>query len=707
MNIENRENPERPASGDDPVSPERTGRPFGSWASPITAATVAAGGTGVGHAIGHRAELWWSELRPTEGGRVVLVSQSTDGTTTDRLAAPYSARTRVHEYGGGAWWPGAERLYFANWGDQRLYQLPTGSPDADPVPLTPEPSIAAGWRYADGAEHPDGTWIACVREDHHTAGDEPAGDGPPGEARNEVVAISVSGAAADGGAGDGTEPTVLVSGPDFVSTPRFSPDGRWLSWIQWDHPNMPWETTTLCAVPVFADMRIGNVQTVAAGRSNPRESIHGANWTADGRLLFSSDDTGYWNLYAWMPGSADVTPLTGLTDAEIGAPPWVFGTQRWVELDDGRLVVAITRNAEDSLAVLPGTPTAAGPAPLAPIETPGHGELGGLAALGGSRISYVGSGPTSLATIVEVDIDGEGDGSGPTATVRRPADDLGVSDAWFARPEAVTFTSAGRQSHCFFYPPTGDGLTGLPGERPPLIVMGHGGPTAHSGPGLSAKIQFWTSRGFAVADVNYGGSSGFGRAYRDLLQDQWGIVDVQDCINAANHLAETGRVDGARLAIRGGSAGGFTVLTALIETDLFAAGTSLYGVADLTALAADTHKFESRYLDGLIGPYPERRDRYEERSPINRTDGLSSPLLVLQGTEDEIVPPSQSEAIVAALAAKGVPHAYVPFEGEQHGFRIGENIVRSLEVELWFYGRVLGIDPADDITPPAGAVGLG
>lgn len=676
-------------------------RAFGSWPSPIKAATVAAGGTGVGSAIAHRSDVWWSELRPTEAGRVVLVSRSADGSITDRLPAPFSARTRVHEYGGGAWWPGADGIYFANWADQRLYLLPTAADavgdDVDPVPLTAAPAVPAGWRYADGSEHPDGSWVACVREDHHGVGDETEGGGRA-EAANEIVAIPL-GAAKTTGA-EPVEPTVLVSGPDFVSTPRFSPDGRWLSWVQWDHPNMPWETTTLCAVPVFADMRIGNVQTVSAGRANPAESIHGANWTADGRLVFSSDDNGYWNLYSWTPGSNASTALTALDGAEIGGPAWNFGTQRWTELGDGRLVVAITDRAEDSLAVLDSTPSSAGPVQLQAITTPGHGELGGLHTVADATITYVGSGPKSLATIVSVDAD-----SG-VSEVLRQADDLGVSDEWFSRPEAVQFASAGRQSHCFFYPPTGADLEGLPGELPPLIVMGHGGPTAHSGPGLSSKIQFWTSRGFAVADANYGGSSGFGRAYRDLLQGQWGVVDVEDCINAAYHLAETGRVDGSRLAIRGGSAGGFTVLTALIESDMFAAGTSLYGVADLTALAADTHKFESRYLDGMIGPYPERRDLYEERSPINRTEGLSSPLLVLQGTEDEIVPPSQSEAIVAALAAKGVPHAYVAFEGEQHGFRIGENIIRSLEVELWFYGRVLGIEPADQIEPPAGAVGL-
>lgn len=292
-------------------------------------------------------------------------------------------------------------------------------------------------------------------------------------------------------------------------------------------------------------------------------------------------------------------------------------------------------------------------------------------------------------------------------TIRRPADDTGIEQRWFSQAQAIAYESAGRTAHAFYYPPTGPDMSAPDGELPPLIVMGHGGPTAHAGSALNLKTQFWTSRGFAVVDVNYGGSSGFGRAYRHLLQGAWGIVDVEDCINAATHLAKQGLADPARLAIRGGSAGGLTVLLSLIRSDAFAAGTSLYGVADLTALAADTHKFESRYLDGLVGPYPERRDLYEERSPINHTDQFSSPLLVLQGLEDEVVPPQQSEAIVGALNAKGVPHAYVAFEGEQHGFRKAENIIRSLEVELWFYGRILGFEPNDTIEPAAGAVGLG
>ncbi len=668
--------------------------PFGSWPSPISAELVAAGGVGVGGPAVDGTRIWWSELRPSESGRLVLVSKDGDDAAIDRLQPPWSARTRVHEYGGGAWWLGADDLYFAEWSDQRLYRLPAVDDPASPAgpePLTPEPAVPAGWRYADGREHPDGDWLVCVREDHHGIA-----DGGKAEPSNEIVAIATAPA-------DGVEPVVLVSGPDFVAAPRFSADGRWLSWIQWNHPNMPWDDTTLCAAPVFANMRIGNVQIVAGGGESSRESIHGADWTADGRLMFSSDRSGFWNLYAWSPARHETSTITELEGSEIGAPPWVFGVQRWTELGDGRLVVAVTTEAVDSLAVVEpevGSASADELAPLRPLELADVSVVSAVTAAGPGRVALVGAGPTALSSVMELDVD-----SG-AVIVRRPADDPGVDRRWYAAATPIRYESGGRQAHAFFYPPTGADMAGPGAEAPPLIVMGHGGPTSHAGTALSLKIQYWTSRGFAVVDVNYGGSSGFGRHYRELLQGTWGIVDVEDCVNAATHLAAERLVDGRRLAIRGGSAGGFTVLAALVRSDAFAAGTSLYGVADLTALAADTHKFESRYLDGLVGPFPQRRDLYDERSPINHTDRLSSPLLVLQGLEDEIVPPNQSEAIVAALAAKGVPHAYVAFEGEQHGFRRAETIIRSLEVELWFYGRILGFEPADRIEPPAGAVGL-
>ncbi len=667
-------------------------QPYGSWPSPISAAALAEGGIRIGGVARRGGETWWSELRPAEAGRSVLVR---DG--VDVLAAPWSARTRVHEYGGGAWWLGERAVYFAHWDDQRLHRL---DPDADePTALTPEPPSLAGWRFADGREHPTDDWIVCVRERHG-----PAGDDQQAEAINELVAIPAP-RLGHAPSADLAEPTILGSGPDrtepdadFVAAPRFSADGRWLSWIRWDHPRMPWDGTELCVAPVFGGMRLGNVQVVAGGA---HEAIHGADWTADGRLVYSTDRSGFWNLHEWTPGSDADRPITRLTGAEIGGPQWVFGLQRWTELADGRLAAIVTRDATDRLVTIDG-------GDIAEVSTP-FVEIESIAATTDGHVIAHGQSGTSLAAIVELTTGGE------RVAVHRPPDELGIDDAWFSRAESVRFRSGpdgGREAHAFVYRPTGPGGLveggGAPdvGELPPLVVMGHGGPTAHATPALNLRAQYWTSRGFVVADVNYGGSSGFGRSYRRLLDDAWGIVDVEDCIAIAERLADDGVVDRNRMAIRGGSAGGFTVLRALTSSTVFSAGTNLFGVADLEALARDTHKFESRYLDGLIGPYPERRDIYVERSPINHTDHLSCPLLVLQGLEDEIVPPNQSEAIVSALAAKGIPHAYVAFEGEQHGFRQEANIIRSYEVELWFYGRVFGFTPADHIEPPAGAVGL-
>lgn len=663
---------------------------YGSWPSPLTAELLAAGGVGVGAAsarsdLDGADEIWWSEARSTEAGRVVIVRQRADGSITDALPAPWSARTAVHEYGGGAWFHGPDHVYFSNWVDQRLYRIDAstaGDTDADPEPISPEPEEARAWRYADGRVSPDGSWIVCVGEDHHT---EVVAE--HGEAVNSLVALPA----------DGGEPLVLSSKTDFVAAPRFSPDGRWLSWFSWNHPDMPWDATTLCAAPVWQserELRLGNVKVVAGG---PDIAVHGSDWTADGRLVFSDDRTGWWNLYQWVPGDDSDTALTSLFDAEIGGPHWVFGVQHWTETADGRLFATVTRDAVDSLAeVVDGE--------LVPVHTPDAGfvSVGSL----GVRLLVTANHHEGMPTIEVLDPD-----SDDRRTIR-PADQLGFHPAWFSRAQSISYPSNGRTAHAFFYPPTGldEGgdaiITGDGNELPPLVVIGHGGPTAHTDPSLNLKIQYWTTRGFAVVDVNYGGSTGFGRSYRQLLNGNWGIVDVEDCVNAARFLAGEGLVDPERLAIRGGSAGGFTVLAALTGTDVFAAGTSLYGVADLEALATDTHKFESRYLDGMIGPYPDAKEVYEERSPINHTDGFSCPLLVLQGAEDEVVPPNQAEAIVAALAAKGLPHAYLLFEGEQHGFRRSENIVRSLEAELWFYGRVFGFEPADTIEPIGDAVGL-
>jgi dipeptidyl aminopeptidase/acylaminoacyl peptidase len=691
---------------------------YGTWPSPLSADLVAAGSVGLGGPVPFAGGVVWSELRPAEAGRAVLVGRTgpRESPAVDLLEAPWSARTLVHEYGGGAWWPGRDRLYFCHWADQRLYRfipaelaLVIPAPDEseagaegagagtgpDPEALTPEPPAPRAWRYADGREHPSERWLVCVRERH--------GDGP--EAVNELVAIATGPVPEDGPA----EPRVVGAGPDgtpqadFVAAPRFSPDGRWLSWIRWDHPRMPWDGTELCVAPVFAGLRLGNTQVVAGGEA---ESIQGADWAADGRLVFSTDRSGFWNLHTWTPGSGAHQPLTALDGAEIGAPQWVFGTQHWTELPGGRLVAVVTEAAVDRLVVVEPSGS------LSPVGSD-LVSVAELTATDRGTILVNGSTATVLPALLELSPDGA-----VVAEIRSPAallvDGEPLDPAWFSTARTFSYPSGrdpsgpggARQAHAFFYPPTGAGRHGPAGERPPLVVMGHGGPTAHASAALSLRIQYWTSRGFAVADVNYGGSTGFGRAYRQLLNGAWGVVDVEDSVAVALELARAGEVDRDRLAIRGGSAGGFTVLSALVQSEVFSAGTNLFGVADLEALARDTHKFESRYLDSLVGPYPERRDLYQERSPINHTDGLSCPLLVLQGLEDEVVPPNQSEAIVAAVAAKGIPHAYLAFEGEQHGFRQHDNIVRSYEVELWFYGRVFGFEPADPIEPPAGAVGL-
>lgn len=665
---------------------EASSAPFGSWPSPLSASLIAAGAAGLGGAAARIAsdgstEVWWTEARPSEAGRVVLVRQLADGTTIDALPPPWSVRTRVHEYGGGDWFHGPDHVYFSSWADQRLYRIEadTAGTDAaaEPEAITPEPEEPHGWRFADGRVSPDGGWIVCVSEDHHAAV-----VAEHGEAVNALVAIPV----------DGGDPTVLSDKTDFVAGPRFSPDGRWLSWYCWDHPNMPWDVSRLVAAPVWVsndELRLGNVKVVV---SRDDESVHGADWLADGRLVFSSDRSGFWNLHTWRPGDTDDQILTTLVGAEIGGPAWVFGTKQWTETADGRIVSCVITDAVSSLAEVLGDGT------LRSIPTP----FAGVSALApmGDDLLLLGSSADALPTIAVVAVD-----SGDMRTIRA-SDDLHVDPDWFSEAQPISYPSGDRRSHAFFYPPTGPGMQSAGGERPPLVVIGHGGPTSHTSPDLSLKVQYWTSRGIAVVDVNYGGSSGFGRRYRQQLDDAWGIVDVEDCVNAARHLAEQGLVDGSRMAIRGGSAGGFTVLAALTQSDVFSAGTSLYGVADLEALATDTHKFESRYLDGLVGPYPAAKHIYDERAPINHTDGFSCPLLVLQGDEDEIVPPNQAEAIVAAVAEKGLPHAYILFEGEQHGFRKSENIVRSLEAELWFYGRVFGFEPTDEIAPIDGAVGL-
>jgi len=681
--------------------------PYGSWPSPITASRLVEGAAGVGEIRADGDDVWWNEQRPGEGGRYQLVRWSSGGNRHDLFPVwdptgegpNWNARTSVMEYGGGAWGVRDGVVVFANWGDQRLYRVGSSGRD-EPVAISPAPSVPRGFRWSEPTWLGD-DWLICVRESH-----EPDVVASHGEAMNELVAIPLDGSAVD----DPSRVRVLASGPDFVHSPAIatSVDGpARLAWIQWDHPRMPWDGTELVLADIVRDETgvpagLSNERIVAGG---PTESIVQPGFLADGTLVFCTDRTGWWNPWR-LRSEGEVEPVIegGGIDGEIGGALWVGGLRWWTEIEPNHLVVSLTRDGADTLAVIDPDGR------LRELET-SFSEIGQVVAGGNEKIHdvlVVAGTPIDEAAPYGIEVLEPG-GDWPTAALQqlRPDRDLGMGSEWFSKPHHITFDSAGgRQAHGLFYEPTNPEVQAPHDALPPLVVMIHGGPTSAARNRLELGKQFWTSRGFAVVDVNYGGSTGYGRPFRDLLQGTWGIVDVEDAVAAAEHLAEEGLVDGDQLAIRGGSAGGYTTLAALCFHHAFKAGASHYGVADLSALAAETHKFESRYLDGLVGPYPEATHTYDERSPIGHTDGFSAPLIVFQGSEDEVVPPAQAEMIVEALAAKQIPHAYLLFEGEQHGFRKAENIVRALEAELWFYGRVFGFTPADPIEPVDGAVGL-
>jgi dipeptidyl aminopeptidase/acylaminoacyl peptidase len=633
--------------------------PFGSWRSPVAPDTAAAGGRRLAApAFAADGAVWWAEGRPAEGGRVVLVRRPSGGAPEDVTPAGFNVRTRVHEYGGGAWaLVAADRVLFVNFDDQRLYMQRL---DEGPVAISPEPPDPAALRYADMRACPDGRTAVCVREVH-------AG----GEAENQIVSVALDGSA---------EPAVLASGRDFYSFPRVSPDGAWLAWTCWDHPNMPWDGTELWLAPLEDS---GDATLVAGG---PEESVFQPEWDPQGRLHFVSDREGWWNLYR---DEGEIVVQLTAEEAELGHPQWLFGGSTYAFLEDGSIVCIRCDRGEERLFLL--EPEAEW---LRDLELPYTSFGFPSLSTRGSEIAFAAASPVRETAVVVFDADGR-----ECEEVRGAAEES-IDGAYVPIPRPIEFpTSGGETAHGFFYPPTNGDFAALEGELPPLIVQSHGGPTSHATPALDREFLFWTSRGFGVVDVNYRGSSGYGRAYRQRLRGEWGAVDIEDCIAATRHLADGGEADRERLAIRGGSAGGYATLCALVFHDDFAAGASYYGVADAETLATDTHKFESRYLDGLIGPYPQERELYRERSPIHFVERLRAPVILFQGLEDEVVPPSQAETMVAALKRNGVPHAYLAFAGEAHGFRRAETEIRCLEAELYFYGRILGFDPADDLEP--------
>jgi dipeptidyl aminopeptidase/acylaminoacyl peptidase len=638
--------------------------PYGAWRSPLTADLIVAGSVGLSQVHTDGADIYWAEGRPSEGGRVVVVRRAPDGATRDVNPAPFNARTRVHEYGGGSFLPHRGTLFFTNYADQRLYRqdpnaegISEGS--GEPRALTP----AGGLRYADMVFDQRRERLICVCEAH----DEGA------EARNFLAAVPARGGA----------PTPLHEGRDFYAAPRLSPDGTQLAWLAWDHPNMPWDAAELWLAEVAEDGTLREARMVAGGAG---DACFQPEWSPDGALHVVAERSGWWNLYRLREDALE--PLCPM-EAEFGEPMWAFGTRTYGFDQDGAIICSWAQNAVWRLGRLdPATKE------LRAIDAP-FDQYDYLRVANGQAV-FVGSSGVALPAVVRLDLR-----SGAVETLRR-ASDVELDTGSISRAQAVEFpTTGGRTAYGFFYPPRNKEYVAPAGEKPPLLVMSHGGPTGNTRSTLRLGTQYWTSRGVAVLDVNYGGSTGYGRAYRERLDGQWGVVDVDDCCNGARWLAAQGLADGERMAITGGSAGGYTTLAALTFRDVFKAGASHFGVGDLEALAQDTHKFESRYLDRLIGPYPARRDLYLERSPINHVSALECPVAFFQGAEDRVVPPNQAEAMVAALRSKGVPVAYVLFEGEQHGFRKAQNIKRALEGEFYFYSRIFGFEPAEPLEPLA------
>lgn len=636
--------------------------PYGSWKSPITSDLIVSETIGLGQVVLDGQDVYWIEVRPSEGGRSVIVRRTADGQVTDMTPLPFNARTRVHEYGGGDFAVKAGTLYFSNFVDQRVYCLVPGS---EPQPLTSGENL----RYADGVVDRRRGRIICVCEDHTLAGHE---------AVNTLVSLALD---TDTSGRDLSRPYTLVSGNDFYSSPRLSPDGSRLAWLTWNHPQMPWDGTELWVGELEADGSVGHSEHVMGGTG---ESIFQPEWSPDGVLHFVAERGGWWNLYCWRAGK--IVPLCEKA-AEFGLPQWIFGMSTYGFVSSGRIICSYVEAGSSHLASLD---TATGK--LAVIETP-YSTIRSVL-VGSGYVVFVGGSPTEPASIVRLDLD--------TAQIQvlRRSSMVTVDREYFSIPEAIEFpTEHGLSAYAYFYAPQNRDYVAPVAERPPLLVQSHGGPTSATTSTLKLAVQYWTSRGIAVLDVNYGGSTGYGQAYRQRLDGQWGIVDVDDCVNGAAYLVARGVVDGERLMITGGSAGGYTTLCALTFRDTFKAGASYFGLSDLEGLVHDTHKFESRYTYRLVAAYPEGREIYRERSPIHFTSHLSCPAIFFQGLEDKIVLPNQSELMVEALRAKGLPVAYIAFAGEGHGFRRAENIRRSLEAELYFYSRIFGFALADAVEP--------
>ena len=626
-------------------------KPCGTWESPITSEMLVGGAVRLGEIVVDGDDVWWAETRPDEGGRTVLVRNGTDQTDQN-----INVRTLVHEYGGSAWRVRNGVLVYSQYSDQRLYRL---DKLGNSIPLTPEPEIQRSYRYADGRITNNENWYVCVRELHASSAEEPS---------NEIVAVPLDGS---------QQIKVLVSGPDFVSSPRVSKEGDQIAWVQWNHPNMPWDDTQLC-IASLDEMLLSNQKVI----KSQAESFFQPEWDDQGNLHVVSDRNNWWNLFRvdQSTNEIDLTALTNI-EAEIGLPQWVFGQSRYAFVGD-QIWFVYRKAGIDRLAIL----SLDGQFERIEIDAT---EIESVVNYQDGIVATVSSwkAESSVMSITR-------EGIRPLSKIR----DLNIDESWFPIPQTFTYqTSDSEKAHALFYPPTNPEYEINEKEKPPLIVLAHGGPTAAARRQLQLAITYWTSRGFGVADVDYRGSTGYGRAFRNRLHDSWGLADVEDCVAVAKYLVAQKKVDKNKLAIKGGSAGGFTVLAALTFHDTFTAGASRYGIADLAILAKDTHKFESRYLDRLVGEWPEDEETYRQRSPIHHIEQLSTPMVILQGSEDPIVPPNQAHLMAQKLKENDIPHALIEFSDEGHGFRKAPNIKKAIESELAFFAHIFGFEPFDDL----------
>ncbi|ABX77786.1 S9 family peptidase [Coxiella burnetii] len=629
---------------------------YGTWRSPISAETAAASSRVLMDVECHDNDIYWLERRPEESGRQVVLRLSSGGDIHPVTPGGVNVRTRVHEYGGGDYRVHRKTIFFANDADQRWYRC---TPGENPQPLTPEPSEPRGLRYADAVITPDGQWLIAVRESHGQVVD------------NELVAIPTDAS---------QRVKVLVQGYHFYAAPRLNPSGTKMAWFCWNQPQMPWDGTELWMADLTTTLELTNAHKISGGVG---EFVSQPQFSPEGTLYFLSDKSGFGNLYCYEDGKVkSMCPL----NAECDSPPWVFKLKTYDFLDKNRLAVIVNHKGKQTLGVIEDGRYTAFDLPFTSFVP--------TLAVQRDQVIFIGAAPDRFPAVVCYD------SKNKRTEILYESVPLTIDKKYLSYPEAIEFpTDEGKTAYGFYYPPCNGDYQPPENEKPPLIVISHGGPTSSTSTALNLKNQFWTSCGFAVLDVNYGGSTGYGKAYRERLKGRWGVVDVADCVNGAKYLVKIGKADPKRLIIRGGSAGGFTVFSALIFYDVFAAGSSYFGVADLESFASDTHKFESHYLETLVGKYPEQKSLYDARSPINHADRLSCPIIFLQGLEDKVVLPAQAEVMIAKMKQKGLPYAYVVFEHEQHGFRNAKNIKTALESELYFFGKLFNFEPSESCRP--------